>query len=45
MMKRRLIATLGALVLTVVVATADINHDGPSEEPDTAASLLWLPLF
>lgn len=44
-MKRRAIATLCALVLTVAVMTSEIGTHDPVEEPDTIASVLWLPVF
>ncbi|GAB5375811.1 MAG: hypothetical protein AcusKO_22730 [Acuticoccus sp.] len=44
-MKRRTIATLGALFLVVAVMTTDYGADMPQQEPDTMAELLWLPIF
>lgn len=44
-MKRRAIATLGALFLVVAVMASDYGADIPQQDPDMVAELLWLPIF
>lgn len=44
-MKRRTVATVCALVLTFSVLTSEIVAHDAATEPDTVASLLWLPMI
>ena len=44
-MKRRMIALLGAIVLTAAVLTSDVARHDTVEENDAVASLLWLPMI